>query len=114
MRLTAGEVATIERWGRVCCGFNVSFPNGESGRVSEIRLRDDGVELLVESPSSSRPRAVPGGGIEAIVPPTRRIIIGAARVTSEEDAAGVDAAGGIIRMPARHSSRIAAPPQEAA
>ena len=114
MRLAAGEVATIERWGPVCRGFNVSFPNGESGRVSEIRLRDGRLELLVQKPSSPRPLAVPGGDIEAILPPTRRIIIGGAAVTSEEDAAGVDAVGGIIRMPARHSSRIAAPPEVAA
>ena len=114
MELAAGKVATIERWGPVCRGFDVSFPDGESGRVSEIRLRDGGVELLVESPSSSRPLAVPGSDIEAILPPTRRIIIGAAAVTSEEDAAGVYAVGGIIRMPTRHSSRIAAPPQEEA
>ncbi len=113
MGLAAEKAATIERWGPVCRGFNVSFPGGESGRVSEIRLSDGGIELLVDSPSSPRPLAVPGAHIEAILPPTRRIIIGAA-VAGEKDAAGVNAAGGIIRMAARHSSRIAAPPQAAA
>ena len=113
MALAAEDVSRIERWGPVCRAFNVSFANGARGRVTEIRLRDGGVELLVESPSSPAP-AVVGADIEAILPPTRRIISRGSSVAVEDDAVGLDAVGGIVRMPARHSSRIAAPPQEAA
>ena len=112
MGLTAGDVSTAERWGPVCRGFNVSLPSGESGRVAEIRLRDGGVELLVESASSRRLVAVDGADVEAILPRTQRIVIHASSV--EEDAGGVAAVGGIIRMPARHSPRPAEPRGEAA
>lgn len=113
MALAAEDASRIERWGPVCRGFDVSFPNGATGRVADIRLRASGVELLVESPSSPA-CAVAGADIEAILPLTRRVIIRGLSVPAEDGAAGVDAAGGIIRMPARQSSRIAAPPEEAA
>ena len=113
MAVAAGDVSTTERWGPVCRGFDVSFPNGESGRVTEIRLRDGSVQLLVDAASSPRRLAVDGADVEAILPQTRRIIIRGSAVPAQDDAAGVDAAGGIIRMPARHSSRAAAAPEEA-
>ena len=107
-------MSTIERWGPVCPGFHVSFPSGESGRVTEIRPRDGDVQLLVESASSSRLIAVDDAQVEAILPRARRIIMRASSVSGRNDVAGVDAAGGIIRMPAWHSSRLAEPPEDAA
>ena len=79
------------------------------GRISKIGSGGGGFAEGVETRTS---RADDIAGVEAAsaadaaVPPS---------VPAEDDAAGVDAAaGGIIRMPARHSSRIGAPPEEAA
>ena len=108
----AGGDATLEQWGPVTRGFTVCFPGGESGRLSEIRLRDGNVELLVDAPPFLLPIAVDGADVEAILLPTRRILIRSGALRGD-GAAGVWAAGGIVRMPARHSLRLAEHPQEA-
>ena len=56
--------------------------------------------------------AVDGAAVDAILLRRRRIVVGCLRGT--DDAAGVEAIGGIVRMPIRHSARIAGPPEEAA
>ena len=70
-----------------------------------------GVELVVAA-ASGRLVAVDGACVDAILPRRRRIVVGSLPDTA--GAAGVEAAGGIIRMPARHSSRIAGRPEGAA
>ena len=112
MRRAAEEVLTAETWGPVRRGFSVAFPDGEHGRLEEIRLADGAVELLVAAGAPGRLVAVAGAAVEAILPRRRRIVVGCFRGT--EDAAGVEAVGGIVRMPTRHSARIAGPPEEAA
>ncbi|MDQ3823361.1 MAG: hypothetical protein M3321_08995 [Actinomycetota bacterium] len=104
-------MATAEAWGPVRRGFTVAFPEGESGRVEQIRVVGGSVELLVAA-ASGRLVAVESASVEAILPRRRRILVGSLPTT--DGAAGVEAAGGIIRMPARHSSRIAGPPDAAA
>ena len=89
----AAEVSTDKSCGPVRRGFSVAFPDGERGRLDEIGAADGTVELLVEAAASGRLVAVDAADVAAT--------------------AGLEAAGGIIRMPSRHSSRIAGPPEEA-
>ena len=111
MRRATQQGAAAERWGPVRRGFDVALPNGQRGRLEEIRVGDETVELVVEA-ASGRRLAVDGGDVEAILPRRRRIVVGS--LPGTDDAAGVEAAGGIIRMPARHSSRVAGNPEQAA
>ena len=107
-------MSTIERWGPVCRGFNVSFPEGGRGRVEDIRLRDGAVELIVLTGHFARRLVtIAVADVEAILPRTGRLIV-QSRHPESEDATGVDAAGGTVRMAARHSSRLSSPPEEAA
>ena len=101
-----------ETWEPVRRGFGVAFLDGGHGRLEEIRLVDGAVELLVAAGAPGRLVAVDGAAVEAILPRRRRIVVGCPARTG--DAAGVEAVGGIVRMPTRHSARIAAPPEEAA
>ena len=112
MRPAAQEISTAETWGPVHPGFRVAFSDGRRGRLEKIRVTDGIVELLVEAGAPGGSVAVDGAEVEAILPRKRRILVGSHQGT--DDAAGVEAAGGIIRMPSRHSSRIAGPPEEAA
>ena len=103
----------MEKWGPVRRGFSVAFADGGRGRLEEIRLADGTVELLVGAAGPGGPLvAVDGADVEAILPRRRRIVVGSLPVRA--DAAGVEAVAGIIRMPSRHSSGIAAPPEDAA
>ena len=86
MRLAAHAVPTAATAGAVGRGFSVVFAEGARACLEEIRFGDDGLELIVAVDAASSPR---------------------------EAAAGVEAVGGIVRLPARHSSRIAGPPEEA-
>ena len=112
MRVAAHEGATAATWGPVRRGFSVAFANGERGRLEAIRVGGASVELIVAAGESGPLVAVDGGDVEAILPRQRRIVV--APRSASEDAAGVEAVGGIVRMPARQSSRIAGPPEEAA
>ena len=107
----AEAVSKAETWGPVCRGFSVGFPDGGRGRVERIRVTDAGVALLVATGARVRLVAVDGADVELILPRQRRIVVGSQVRT--DDAAGVDAAGGIIRMSPRHSMRIAGPPEGA-
>ena len=112
MGVATREVATAETWGPVRRGFTVAFPEGDSGRVEHIRVVGGSVEILVAA-ASGRIVAVDSASVEAILPRRRRIVVGS--LPDTDGAAGVEAAGGIIRMPARrHSPRIAGPPEKAA
>ena len=111
MRSAAEQVSTAATWGPVSPGFSVAFRDGGRGRLESIRLADARVELLVVAGASGRLVAVDGDEVEAILPRQRRIVVGS--LPERDDAAGVEAVGGIIRMPTRHSARIA-PPEEAA
>ena len=111
MGVAAGGVATAEAWGPVRRGFTVALPEGESGRDEQIRVAGASVELLVAA-ASGRLVAVDGDSVEAILPRRRRIVVGS--LPDTDGAAGVEAAGGTVRMPARHSSRIGGPLEEAA
>ena len=111
----AGETASsAERWGPVRRGFGVCFPDGDRGRLEEIRIRDGGVELVVSTGSGARRLCVDGRDVQAILAGLRRIIVHRSPRRCNEDAAGAEAAGGIVRMAVRHSSRLGAPPEEAA
>ncbi len=116
MGALTGKVSSVEMWGPVYRGFTVSLPNGERGRLEDIRLRDGEVELLVATGLFTRRLvAIDGADVEAILPRTRRLIVEArSRRAPTEDGTGVDDAGGIIRMPGRHSRRLSEPPEEAA
>ena len=61
-----------------------------------------------------RIEAIGGGAVGAIPSAARRIIVAGPAGARTEDVVGVEAAGGIVRMAARHSSRLAAPAGDAA
>lgn len=108
-------VSSAVRWGPVRRGFSVAFPDGEHGRVEEIRIREGGVELIVSTGSgAARLCTVDGREVQAILPGLRRIIVRASPRPCREDPAAIEVAGGIVRMTARHSSRLGSPPEEAA
>ncbi len=116
MAAEAGDVRRANEWGPVCRGFRVSLPDGERGCVEEIRFVDSRVELLVATGLLVRRLVTVGAHeIEAILPAVRRIVVRSNGAVGAGDAAAeLDAAGGIVRMPVRHSSRIGSPPEEAA
>jgi hypothetical protein len=115
MGVEAPTVSSTETWGPVCRGFGVSFPDGERGWVEEIRARDGGVELLVATGSpAGRLVTIDSSAVEAILPGARQVIVERSSRTRREDVTGVEAAGGIVRMPTRHSSRLGSPHEEAA
>jgi hypothetical protein len=114
-----GEVTDAKRvdeWGPVCRGFHVSLPEGQRGCVQDIALGDDGVELVVETGLFMRRVLTVGADeIEAILPAAGRIILRpSVAAAAREGGGGVEAVGGIVRMPVRHSSRIGAPPKRTA
>lgn len=108
MGVAAGGVSTRDTWGPVSRGFTVWLPNGESGTLRQIRHLGDRVELLVEVGSAGSLVAVDGGDVDTILPRRRRVIIH--RAPPRDDASAVEAAGGIIRLPARDSTRLAGDP----
>ena len=113
----ASEARRVDEWGPVCRGFQVLLPDGLRGSVEDIRLGDEGVELVVATGLFVRRRViVRADEIEAILPASCRIVVRATNGKAEaEDGGGdLESAGGILRMPARNSSRIALPPEEAA
>jgi hypothetical protein len=113
----AGDARSAGEWGPVCRGFRVSLPNGERGCVEDIRLGGGLVELVVATGLFVRRLViVRAHEIEAILPAARRIVVRGSNgaVAAGDGAAELEAAGGIVRMPVRHSSRIGSPPSEAA
>ena len=111
----AGEGRRADEWGPVCRGYQVSLPDGQRGSVEDIRLGDDGVELIVTTGLFVRRRLTIGEGeIEAIVPAACRLVVrgldGAAAGNGAEDAETV---GGILRMRVLHSLRPGSVPEDA-
>ena len=109
------EVGRVDEWVPVCRGFRVSLSDGERGLVEGIRLGEDAVELaVVTGLFVRRVIALRANEIEAILPGARWIVVRGANGTVAADAAGeLEVAGGIVRMPVRHSSRIGAPQKAA-
>lgn len=117
MAAEASEVQRTDEWGPVSRGFRVSLPDGERGCVEEITLGGGAVELVVATGLFvGRLVTVRAHEIEAILPAARRIVARGSNggVPAGDAAAELEAAGGIVRMPVRHSSRIGSPPKEAA
>jgi hypothetical protein len=118
MAAEAGEVRHTDEWGPVSRGFRVSLPSGERGCVEEITLRGGAVEFVVATGLFVRRLVtVRAHEIEAILPATRRIVVRGSNggaPHAEDAATEVEAVGGIVRMPVRHSSRIGSPPMDAA
>jgi hypothetical protein len=117
MAAEAGEARRTDEWGPVSRGFRVSLPDGERGCVEDVTLRGGAVELVVATGLFVRRLVtVRAHEIEAILPAARRIVVRGSNggVPAGDAAADLEAAGGIVRMPVRHSSRIGSPPQEAA
>ena len=111
----AGEGRRADEWGPVCRGYQVSLPDGQRGSVEDIRLGDDGVELIVTTGLFVRRRLTIGEGeIEAILPAACRLVVrgsdGAAERNGAED---VETVGGILRMPVLHSLRPGSVPEDA-
>ncbi len=117
MAVDAGQASRADEWGPVRRGFRVSLPDGERGSVTEIRRGECRVELVVTTGLFVRRRVtVDAREIEAILPAARRIVIrgSAGAVSSPAADPEVEAAGGILRMPVRHGSRIGSPSREVA
>ncbi len=112
----ADETTRVPEWGPVCPGYQVLFPDGERGLVEEIRLGDDGVELIVSTGLSVRRYVTIGDGdIEAILPAAYRIIVrDSGAVGAANGADDLEAAGGILRMPVLHSLRPGSLPEDPA
>ena len=115
----AGETGTpgrVDTWGPVCRGFHVLLPDGQRGSVQDVRMGNDGVELLVETGLFvRRGLVVRVDDIEAILPGASQILVRESRGAAAEDVGGeVETAGGIVRMPPPRSSRIGSPPRKAA
>ena len=113
----AGRARRLREWGPVCDGFRVALPSGERGVVQEIRRGGAAVELIVATGLFARRRlSVREDEIEAILPAARRIVVGSSKAAVGADAARADleTAGGIVRMPVRHSASFGREPTEAA
>ena len=113
----AGGARRIREWGPVCDGFRVALPSGERGVVQEIRRGGAAVELIVATGLFARRRLSVGEDeIEAILPAARRIVVSGsnAAVGVDEATADAETAGGIVRMPVRHSASFEREPREAA
>lgn len=116
MASETSEAKRVDEWGPVCRGFHVLLPNGQRGSVQDLRMGENGVELLVETGLFVRRGLVVGAAdIEAILPAAYQIVVRESRGAAAGDAGGeVDAVGGILRMPLTGSARIDRPPRKAA
>jgi hypothetical protein len=107
LRSHGDEARRATEWGPVCRGYQVLLPDGERGLVEEIRLGDDGVELIVGTGFFVRRRlTIREGEIEAILPAACRIVVrhadGGGTANGVND---LETVGGILRMPVLHSLR---------
>jgi hypothetical protein len=109
-----GTVGQVELepadWLRICTGFDVEFPDGRRGRVCELRYRSDPTRpdvLLVRTGRLGRRIVgVAVDDIQAILPNERRLVVRRRRSDVRPRDERGDAAGGIVRFPARHSSPV--------
>ena len=111
----AGDAKRADEWGPVCRGYQVSLPDGQRGSVEDIRLGDDGVELIVTTGLFVRRRLTIGEGeIEAILPAACRVVVrGSDSACAANSAEDVETVGGILRMPVLHSLRPGSVPEDA-
>jgi hypothetical protein len=115
MARDVSEVGVGHEWGPVSRGFRVSLPGGERGCIEEIRRREGEIELVVATGLFVRRLVtVRAHEVEAILPGTGRIIVRGSNGAAAADADELEAAGGIVRMPVRHSPTIASSPKETA
>ena len=106
---------SVSALGPVAVGFRVSLPNGRLGWIQEIRRSDGRVVLVVASGSTRRPVVqIDVNDVEAVWPCARGIVVARMSDATTADPSRVVAAGGIVRMPAREASHLAAPPEDAA
>ncbi len=76
MPAEAGQARRVGAWGPVCRGFRVSLPDCKRGWVEDIRLGDDGVELLVATELSARRLlTISAAEVAAILPEARLILV---------------------------------------
>ena len=98
----------MREWGPFCRGDEVLLPDGRRGSVEDIRLGDDGVQLIVTAGPFVRRRLTVGEDeIDAILPATYRVVVRGAEAAGD-GTSGVDdveTVGGILRMPVLHSLR---------
>jgi hypothetical protein len=106
----------LDEWGPVCRGFLVLLPGGRRGSVQDIRVGDQGVELLVETGLFVRRRIVIGADdIDAIRPAAYEIVVRSPRWAAVlADPGEVETAGGIVRMPVHEAPGLRRPSKEAA
>jgi hypothetical protein len=84
--------------------------------VQDIRLGDEGVELVVETGLFVRRRFMIGADdVEAILPDAYQIVVRASRRAAVLGGAGeIETAGGIVRMPIHDAPRLRRAQKEAA
>ncbi len=117
MAAEAGQARRVGAWGPVCRGFRVSLPAGQRGWVEDIRLGDDGVELLVATELSARHLlTISAAEVAAILPAARLILVADVNpwAVPADGLGDVEPVGEIVHMPVRRSPRIGAPPEETA
>jgi hypothetical protein len=109
------ETRRLDEWGPVCRGFLVLLPDGGRGSVQDIRVGDEGVELLVETGLFVRRGLIVGAhDVEAILPAAFQLVVRDSRGAESGDGAEVEAAGGIVRMPLHRLPEFSLPSKEAA
>ncbi len=106
----------VPEWGPVSRGYEVLLADGQRGSVEDIRLGDDGVELIVATGLFVRRHLmVREDEIEAILPAAYRVVIrDADGVGAAKDVEDAETVGGILRMPVLDSLRPGSVPKDAA
>jgi hypothetical protein len=112
----AGEARAVDEWGPVLRGYQVLLADGQRGSVEDIRLGDDGVELVVATGLFVRRHlTVREDEIEAILPAAYRVVVrDSDGVGGAYDVEDVETVGGILRMPVLNSLRPGSLPKDAA
>ncbi len=105
----------VDGWGPVCRGYHVLLRDGQRGSVEDIRLGDDGVELIVGTGLFvRRQHAIREDEIEAILPAACRIVLRGSEGDAGNGAEHLETVGGILRMPVLHSLRPGSAPEDTA
>src|SRR3712207_3470861 len=102
MPAEAGQARRVGAWGPVCRGYRVSLPGGQRGWVDDIRLGDDGVELLVATELSARHLLwISAAEIAAILPEARLILVAGMNpwAVPADGLGDVEPIGDIVHMP---------------
>lgn len=115
MGARAGKARQVEDWGPVCRGYQVLLSDGQRGSVEEIRLGDDGVELIVATGLFVRRQlTIRENEVEAIPPAAYRVVVRGSDGDVCNGAEDLETVGGIVRMPIRHSLRPGSAREDAA